>query len=205
MDTMSLHIQSLSAAELEDELVAFTHLLKDAVDSGASLGFLAPLELDVARAYWASLRGELRKGTRLLLAARAADGRIVGTGQLSLATMPSARHRAELQKLLVDSRVRGTGIGRQLMEALHAEALAHGRSLILLGTRGGGRPEAFYQRLGYRVAGVIPGYTTDASGRRYDSTTYYLDLASSARPPRAAAIAMEQTLDRAGRLAHVPH
>lgn len=169
-------IHTLSADELEAELAAFVHLLEDAVDHGASLGFFAPLDLDAVRAYWLSLRADLRQGTRLLLAARAPDGRIVGTGQLFLPPLPSSRHRAELQKLIVDSRVRGGGIGRLLMEALHDAALARGRSLIVLGTRGGGRPETFYKRLGYRVAGAIPGYTKDGMGGRYVHTTLYLDL-----------------------------
>jgi len=143
------------------------------------------------RAYWLSLRGELRQGTRLLLAARDAGGGIVGTGQLVLPALPSSRHRAELQKLVVDSRVRGAGIGRQLMGALHAAALAHDRSLIVLGTRGGGRPEAFYQRLGYRVAGMIPGYTTDGAGRRYDHKSLYIDLAVSGPAGRDEAPALE--------------
>jgi len=102
-----------------------------------------------------------------------------------------------VNKLIVHARERGAGIGQRLMEALHAEALERGRTLILLGTRLGGRPERFYRRLGYRVAGVIPGYATDAAGRRYDSKTFYLDLAApaSARhvqaPPPARLAALD--------------
>ena len=169
-------IHALCADELEAELAAFVHLIQDAVDHGASLGFFAPLDLDAVRAYWLSLRAELRAGTRLLLAARGADRRIVGTGQLVLPSLPSSCHRAELQKLIVDSRHREGGIGARLMEALHAAALARDRSLIVLGTRTGERPEGFYRRLGYRVAGAIPGYTKDGTGRRYVHTTLYLDL-----------------------------
>jgi len=77
METMSLRIDPLSPDTLEEELAAFVHLLKEAVDRGASLGFFAPLDPEVARDYWRSLRGELRDGSRLLLAARASDGRVV--------------------------------------------------------------------------------------------------------------------------------
>ena len=36
----------------------------------------------------------------------------------------------------------------------------------------------------YREAGVIPGYTIDATGRRFDRTNFYLDLGAAAtRPP----------------------
>jgi ribosomal protein S18 acetylase RimI-like enzyme len=173
---MTLHIQSLSADELVDELSTFIELLVDAVAHGASLGFVAPVPRDAAGRYWLSLRDEVQAGTRLLLVARA-NGRIVGTGQLALPAWPNARHRAEVQKLVVDGAMRGLGIGQVLMEALHHAALQRGRTLIVLSTRHDGRPQAFYQRLGYRVAGVIPGYSVDATGSRHPTATLYLDLA----------------------------
>src|SRR2546423_8510447 len=144
---MPIDIQSPSRDGLDDELVAFIDLLQDAVDAGASLGFLAPLPRDAARRYWLSIRDEIQSGSRVLLAARA-HGRIVGTGQLALPPWPNARHRAEVQKLVVDGALRGLGIGQALMAALHEAALARGRSLVILGTRAGGRPEAVYHRLG---------------------------------------------------------
>jgi ribosomal protein S18 acetylase RimI-like enzyme len=171
-----VRIERLHWHEIERALGDFVELLRDALDHGASLGFHAPLARDAAGRYWLSLHDEIRAGTRVLFAARAA-GRVVGTGQLVLSAFPSARHRAEVHKLVVHSGCRGGGIGRALMEALHGEALAGGRTLIVLGTRTGGRPVAFYQRLGYRVAGVIPRYMTDADGRAHDRTTLYLELA----------------------------
>jgi acetyltransferase len=190
-ETMPMHIQSLCTDELVDELGTFIDLLTDAVAGGASLGFIAPVPREAARRYWLSLRDEIRAGTRLLLVARA-HGRIVGTGQLALPAWPNARHRAEVQKLVIDASMRGLGIGQQLMGALHQAAQQHGRSLVLLGTRHGGRPQAFYERLGYRVAGVLPGHTIDADGRRHDSATLYIDL--TARTPSDAHAAMRESL-----------
>jgi GNAT superfamily N-acetyltransferase len=177
---MSLSIRFLSRDELDDDLGAFIELLRDAVDSGASLGFLAPMPHATARAYWLSIRDEIASGARLLLAAYA-NGRLVGTGQLFLPVLPSAYHRAEVQKLLVHSSARRLGLGRRLLLALHDAALAQGRSLIVLGTRSGEPPEAFYQRVGYRVAGVIPRHTAGAGGERYDSSWLYLDLSVPAK------------------------
>lgn len=184
--TMTMHIQSLSADELVDELATFIELLVDAVAQGASLGFVAPVPRDAARRYWLSLRDEVRAGTRLLLVARG-NGRVVGTGQLALPAWPNARHRAEVQKLVVDGAMRGLGIGQELMKALHHAALQRGRTLIVLGTRHGGRPQALYQRLGYRVAGVVPGYSADAAGARHPTATLYLDLAVRAEAAAHAA------------------
>jgi ribosomal protein S18 acetylase RimI-like enzyme len=190
---MSMHIESLCADELVDELATFTDLLVDAVAHGASLGFIAPVPREAARRYWLSLRDDLQAGTRVLLVARA-HGRIVGTGQLALPAWPNARHRAEVQKLIVDRDLRSLGIGRRLMEALHDAALSRGRSLILLGTRHGGRPQAFYERLGYRVAGVVPGFSADAAGARHPTATLYLDLAARDPAPAAHATSGETSV-----------
>jgi hypothetical protein len=62
------------------------------------------------------------------------------------------------------------------MAALHDTARQHGRNLLLLNTRRGGRAEEFYKRLGYREVGVVPGYTMGASGERYDSMALYHQL-----------------------------
>jgi GNAT superfamily N-acetyltransferase len=141
------------------------------------LGFLPPLSADVARDYWLTVRRDLQAGTRLLLGAFTDDGVIVGSGQLSFPPWPNARHRAELQKLFVWGALRGMGVGRLLMTALHEAARDRGRSLILLNTRRGG-PEGFYKGLGYKEIGVVPGFFVGASGERYDTVSYYQELSS---------------------------
>jgi hypothetical protein len=41
-----------------------------------------------------------------------------------------------------------------------------------------GRAETFYKRLGYREAGVIPGWTLGPAGERYTHVTLYRELAA---------------------------
>ena len=65
-------------------------LLQDAVDGGASVGFLPPLGAEEARAYWESVAAALEDGGRRLSVARAAAGGIVGTVQLDLAGQANA-------------------------------------------------------------------------------------------------------------------
>ena len=172
---MQLTIRQISSRDLELQLSAFASLLSESVHSGASLGFLPPLARTEAAAYWLSLRAELRAGSRILLAAYT-DGALVGSGQLALPPWPNARHRAEVQKLVVTSTLKGRGVGGSLLAALHAGARERGRSLILLNTRRGEPPESFYKALGYRVAGVIPGYSLGPAGQRVDSVTLYHEL-----------------------------
>ena len=68
-------IREISAKEFDE--AAFVELLRDAVDAGASVGYLAPLATDDGRAFWRSVKSELADG-RVLLGAYA-DGKHVGT------------------------------------------------------------------------------------------------------------------------------
>lgn len=172
----SVRIRSVAASELDDRVPELARLLVDLVASGFPLGFFAPLSRADAEHYWSSLGAEIRAGSRVLLVA-SIDDRIVGTGQLAFPRWPNARHRAEVQKLFTTGAVRGRGIGRCLMHALHQTARERGRSLLLLSTREGGYAEGFYRKLGYRVIGTTPGYYMDAAGKRADNVSLYIDLA----------------------------
>lgn len=166
----------MSPVELKRLLPTLIELLRETVNGGASLGFLPPLGLEEAREYWLSLRPELEVGSRLLILARTGSG-IVGSGQLAMATLPSSRHRAEVQKLFVSTGQRGLGVGRALMAAIHEAAQQHGRTLLLLNTRCGNPAEGFYRGLGYREVGVLPGWTVGPDGERYDHVALYRELA----------------------------
>jgi len=101
-----VQIEILTADQIPYYETQLAELLMDAVDSGASVGFLPPLALHEARDYWRGLRDALRGGNRRVLVALGSDG-VIGSVQLGLATMPNARHRAEVMKLFVHRRARG--------------------------------------------------------------------------------------------------
>ncbi|MEX9542568.1 GNAT family N-acetyltransferase, partial [Escherichia coli] len=75
-------------------------LLIDSVNSGASIGFIAPLMPKDARQYWQKVDNDLRKGERLLVV-KYIDQQLVGAIQLSLCLKANGRHRAEVEKLMV--------------------------------------------------------------------------------------------------------
>ena len=179
---MPIEIRSLCAADLETELPRLVALLQDAVRAGSGMGFQAPLGDDEALAYWRTVRPELQAGVRLLLAAFR-DGLLVGCGQLHWARWSGGQHRAELQKLCVDSTLHGGGIGAALMAALHDAALRHQRSLIVLNTRVGQPATRFYKRLGYREAGVIPDYVRERDGAPHGTLILYRDLSEATAVP----------------------
>jgi GNAT superfamily N-acetyltransferase len=171
----STRIRTISASELDGVLPDLVQIFRDVVNGGIPLGYLAPITLQTSHEYWLSTVPELKAGTRLLLVAYN-DGGVLGSGQLELAQRPNSRHRAQVQKLFVARAARGQGIGKLLMRALHDLALEHGRTLIQLNTRVGFDAVGFYKALGYREIGVIPGWTVDAQGRRYDHVEMYREL-----------------------------
>jgi acetyltransferase len=174
----AIAIREILSSELDIRFRRLGELLDEAVSSGASLGFLSPLRSDEARQYWLSLRPELERGSRLLLGAWFGN-RLVGSGQLAFPSSPNGHHRAELQKHFVGTRFQGLGIGRALLTALHDGALQRRRSLIILNVRRGDSAERLYRGLGYREAGVVPGYTVGPTGDRFDNVTLYIELQQS--------------------------
>ena len=147
-------------------------VLVDAVGSGASVGFLEGLERAEAAAWWSGLEPAVVDG-RVLLWVAEVDGRVVGTVQVRLATLPNARHRAELAKLLVHRSARGQGIGRALMRAAERGAWEAGASLLVLDTETGSPAEGIYTSTGWTAVGVIPDYALDPEGKLAPTTILY--------------------------------
>jgi acetyltransferase len=165
-------IERLTVETAHVALANLVQLLRDAVDSGASIGFLPPLDGDTARRYWIQPIAELADNTRVLLAARE-SGQIVGAIQLALATQQNARHRAEIQKLMVDTRFRNQRIGRTLLTAAEDVARDTGRMLLVLDTRQGDVAERLYLKQGYTRAGSIPEYARSADGTFHTTVLFY--------------------------------
>jgi len=155
------------------ELVA---LLMDAVDSGASVGFMPPLAESEARTYWDRVIAAMREGTRVLLVALEGD-LIQGSVQIDLETRANGNHRAEAMKLFVHRRARRRGLARSLMLELESIARKLGRTLLVMDTRQGGKAEKICESLGYVRYGEVPGYARSGDGGytpRFSSTDNWI-------------------------------
>ena len=165
-------ISEIDADGLAEHLDGLAEILHASVHAGASVNFVLPFSLEDSRAFWrGKVFSSVEAGGRILLVALA-GGSIAGTVQLDLDTPPNQPHRCEVTKLLVHPDFRNRGIARSLMGALEGRARDLGKRLITLDTRTGDMAEPLYRSLGYRTAGVIPGYSRAPDGERYDSTTY---------------------------------
>jgi GNAT superfamily N-acetyltransferase len=150
-------------------------LLADAVDSGASVGFVRPFGPGKAAEWWRSISRDVENGRVILLTAREGD-RIVGTVQLRLAPLPNSRHRAEVAKLLVHRDVRRRGVARRLLAAIEDVARHEGRTLLVLDTISGSEADLLYRSLGWTAVGSVPNYAAMPDGTLAATTYFYRKL-----------------------------
>jgi len=162
-------LDARATAAAREELAA---LLVDAVDGGASVGFLPPLPAADAGHYWDEVIEALGGPHRVLLAALV-GGCLAGAVQLELAARTNGSHRAEVTKLMVLRDRRRAGLGRALMLAAEEEAARLGRTTLVLDTRVGDPSQRLYATLGYALCGVIPAYARSADGTLHATAVMY--------------------------------
>jgi GNAT superfamily N-acetyltransferase len=156
------------------ELQALVDLLIDCVEGGASVSFMHPLSPDRARGFWERVLADAQTGLRVLHVVDDAQG-IVGTVQVILDLPENQPHRAEVSKMLVHRRARKQGLGAVLMQAAHASAAAHGKTLLVLDTSS---PEAerLYTRMGWQRVGEVPDFALLPHGGLCKTTFFYRTL-----------------------------
>ncbi|MBN9000375.1 MAG: GNAT family N-acetyltransferase [Rhizobiales bacterium] len=167
--------ERLTPAEAEAAVPALGAVLVDAVAHGASVNFMAGFRQDEAEAFWRGQLPLVAEGRRILIVARH-GGRIVGTVVVTFAPQPNQPHRADVGKMLVHSSMRRRGIGRALLAAAEAAALASGRSLLVLDTETDSDGHRLYAACGWTEVGTIPGYALTTDGRPSGATIFYKEI-----------------------------
>jgi GNAT superfamily N-acetyltransferase len=170
-----VEIRRLSGSDVRELADALGAVLRDCVEGGASVRFMAPFSQEDARAAFEAVAPEVESGRRILLGAFA-DGAIVGTVQVAHAAQPNSPHRGDVAQLLVLRSARGQGVAKQLMERAELEAAAEGKTLLVLDTVTGDPAERLYERLGWTKVGVIPNYALYPDGRPCDTTVFWKAL-----------------------------
>ena len=155
-------ITTLSPEQAEAAMGELVELLIDAVSSGASIGFMPPLQEPEAMEYWHGVVAAIRAGSRVLLVANE-DGRIEGSVQLALETRANGNHRRR-------------GLARRLMKEAEAAARRLGRTLLVMDTRKGGEAEKLCESLGYTRYGEVPAYARSGDGNLRTTVFFYRQL-----------------------------
>lgn len=168
-------IERLGPAAFDACVPELAAVLVDAVDDGASVGFLAGLGHAGAVAWWRGQSGAVADGSLAVWVARDGAG-IGGTVSLAYPPKPNARHRAEVVKLAVRRDRRGRGLGRALLATAERAAAGAGITLLLLDTETGSAAESLYASAGWQRYGVVPDYAADPAGVLRDCSFYFKTL-----------------------------
>jgi acetyltransferase len=165
-------IERMTPESINKIIPSLTALLQNAVNHGASIGFLAPMSDQEGLDYWNEAARAIEGPHRILLIAKA-DNEVAGTVQLDLASRANGSHRAEIIKLMVHTSFRQQGIAQMLMNSIEQEAARAGRTTLVLDTREGDVSEKLYTKLGYQRAGTIPQYARSTNGELHTTVFMY--------------------------------
>lgn len=163
----------------EDMRDALAELLIETVASGGSVSFMHPLGVDEARRFWTGSLQAAEAGGRVVFGAFR-DGELVGTVTLVLDLPPNQPHRAEIAKMMTRVAARGQGVATALLTRAEAEALARGRSMLVLDTASDGGASGLYERCGYVFAGELPDYALKPHGGLTGTRLYWKKIAPHA-------------------------
>ena len=172
---MSYRIRRLSPDDTLRAAPALGAVLKDCVDGGASVSFMADLTLDEATAFWERAAEAQAGDGRAVLVAEDDDG-VFGVVQVIAAGAPNQPHRGDVAKMLVHRRGRQRGAAQALLAAAEQAGRDLGLTLLVLDTVTGGDAERLYARLGWTRVGVIPNYALMPDGAPCATTYFYKAL-----------------------------
>lgn len=188
-----IRIDVLDAAAVRAQAPALATVLVDCVANGASVSFMNPFGQAEGEAFFHGVADRVASGETVLVAGFL-DERIVGTAQLALDMPPNQPHRAEVRKMLVHHDGRRRGIAQAMLKRLEEEALARGRTLLLLDSANDAAIRV-YERGGWQRCGFVADFALLPDGGYCDTTflTKVLEPEASARP--AAAMVRDATED----------
>ena len=156
-------VAMLDAAAAASAVRRLSGILVACVDGGGPASHLPPLAPAAAQEHMRAVASGVAQGRCLLLGAWSC-GVLAGMAQIKLDMPPSQRHRAEVVELLVHPGFRRRGLASGLMLAGETEAARTGRTLLTLNAEAGGAAVRLCTRLGWTVAGEIPGYAVGLGG-----------------------------------------
>ncbi len=168
-------IQIRSLQSSPDTCAMLSEMLVEAVANGGSVSFMHPLPLQEAKAFWRNSLGSADRGERIVLGAF--DGEeLIGTVTLLLKLSQNQPHRAEIAKMLTRLSHRHRGVATALLREAERAAIEHGRWLLVLDTAEDEGAAGLYERVGFKLAGLIPDYAFKPYGGLTGTLIYWKRL-----------------------------
>lgn len=153
-------------------------LLQDLVRSGAPLGWVDPPSTSDVADLLGEVAVDVEAGDAALVMAWS-GAHLAGLGFWRRYARPTHRPHADLEKVAVDPRRQGRGVGRALAVELVAAAVEAGVEVLTLDVRGDNeRAVRLYESLGFSRYGMLRRFVA-VRDARYDKVFMALDL----RPP----------------------
>jgi ribosomal protein S18 acetylase RimI-like enzyme len=168
-------IQIKDLRSSQDICAALSDMLIETVANGGSVSFMHPLPLLSAEAFWRDSLAAADRGERVILGAF--DGEdLIGTVTLLLNLPPNQPHRAEIAKMMTRVSHRHRGIATALLREAERIAIAHDRWLLVLDTAEDDGAAGLYERLGFKLTGLIPDYALKPHGGLTGTLIYWKRL-----------------------------
>jgi GNAT superfamily N-acetyltransferase len=169
-------IQFIVDPPLTDDLRERTVALwTDVTNAGGAVGFVAPVTPeDVRPVAAAAFQSVLEGHDRLLVGVD--GGELVALLFVVDNRFALKRHWRVLKRVMVTPKSQGRGYGAALMREAEALGRRMGLDALQVTVRGGAGTERFYERLGYREVGRLPGALRVAPGDDRDEIHMWLEL-----------------------------
>jgi GNAT superfamily N-acetyltransferase len=158
--------------ELRDEIIA---LWTEVSSAGGAVGFVGPVTGDDVRPVAADTFAGIDEGYDHLLAGFDAD-RLAAVLLFIGGRFPLAEHWRTVKRVMVHPDLQGRGYGAALMREAERTARWIGWDALHLTVRAGLGTERFYQGLGYKEVGRLPGALRVAHGDDRDEIHMWLSL-----------------------------
>jgi GNAT superfamily N-acetyltransferase len=166
-------IASLTASSAVRE--ALSQILVETVANGGSVSFMDPLARDAADAFWQDSLASAERGERIVFGAFDGD-ELIGTVTLVLGLPPNQPHRAEIAKMMTRLSHRHRGVATALLHAAEQAAIERGRWLLVLDTAVDEGASGLYERVGFKLSGIIPDYALRPQGGLTGTMIYWKRL-----------------------------
>jgi ribosomal protein S18 acetylase RimI-like enzyme len=138
-----------------------------------------PLAPEAADAFWRDALASAERGDRIVFGAFDGEN-LVGTVTLLLSLPPNQPHRAEIAKMMTRISHRHRGIASALLQAAEHAAVERGRWLLVLDTAVDEGASGLYERMGFKLSGIIPEYALRPHGGLTGTMIYWKRLQQDA-------------------------